>query len=349
MKSRLLGAAFAIISLSALAPACGGSNGGEGAACYPNGTCDSGLVCQSDTCVDPNAPGGGNAFIQECLSCGETSCKTEADACDAAAGCGAALQCWLECIGDTSCTNACDVSQITSADIPRLSAYFGCLGRGCLQDCVPDVSGTGGQTGSGGGNASGGNASGGSSAGGACVPGNKSLGSCATGNYQSCNGLTYETGDCTTCSIVTPSTSCVKGEAFVLREESEGVVVPVPESKPTLVAVDGVSVAASFSLEYFEFGVLQYEFTTEVNPATFRFTSGGSPGPIITVESAIGGCTYYHNTTTNGIARQISVDWNGCWGTFATIGAGAHPTGATIVNFRTSTLTSSINITGIVL
>jgi hypothetical protein len=40
--------------------ACSSSQGGEGQACYPNGTCNAGLTCLSKLCVNAGSPDGGN-------------------------------------------------------------------------------------------------------------------------------------------------------------------------------------------------------------------------------------------------------------------------------------------------
>ena len=91
-----------------------GQEGAEGGRCYPNGTCDSGLVCLSDTCVAPTGGGGtgggggiggdggngGNGggvacgdglepdFYAECMA---ESCCAELDACFADEPCATCL------------------------------------------------------------------------------------------------------------------------------------------------------------------------------------------------------------------------------------------------------------------
>ena len=53
------------VSLILFAAACGPTQGTEGGSCYPNGTCNEGLVCASDLCVvlpgtvDASVPDGG--------------------------------------------------------------------------------------------------------------------------------------------------------------------------------------------------------------------------------------------------------------------------------------------------
>lgn len=164
---------------------CGsGSEGGEGEPCYPNGTCDSGLTCAegSQLCVDlgggdgsgggtngsgGNGSGGGAASaeqLEECFSCGDEACTDQANSCADASGCESALECWLTCAGDTSCTNACDVSALDEDGVTALGEYFGCVAQECVDACVDafvdegtggsgtggsDSSGTGGDDGSG--------------------------------------------------------------------------------------------------------------------------------------------------------------------------------------------------------
>src|SRR4051794_35262209 len=49
---------IALASLSLLLVAACNSQGGEGQSCYGNGTCNSGLTCASDLCVNLGADGG---------------------------------------------------------------------------------------------------------------------------------------------------------------------------------------------------------------------------------------------------------------------------------------------------
>ena len=53
---------FAVGAVTSLAVACGSSvkQGGERQDCYPNGTCNMGLVCLSNTCVSLGDGGGGS-------------------------------------------------------------------------------------------------------------------------------------------------------------------------------------------------------------------------------------------------------------------------------------------------
>jgi hypothetical protein len=103
----------------------------------------------------------------------------------------------------------------------------------------------------------------------------------------------------------------------------------------SLVAAGGI-VTAQFTVDSsaYQIAVLQYVFAQPVTPASFRFTTDTPDDLEITVETDAGGCTYSHDAATNGIERSITTDWNGCWGTFASLADSAHPTGATKVNLR---------------
>jgi hypothetical protein len=49
-----------LVGLAPAAPGCGGgASGGERQACYPNDTCNAGLVCLSRICVAPGSGGTG--------------------------------------------------------------------------------------------------------------------------------------------------------------------------------------------------------------------------------------------------------------------------------------------------
>src|SRR5690606_19668297 len=106
--------------------------GVEGGACFPNNTCNDGLICRSNLCVDPDpdsngdgdgdgdgdGTGGSQAGVDltACFACGETACSEENDACSASTGCRKVLECWLECAGDVACQNKCDASDVTADD-----------------------------------------------------------------------------------------------------------------------------------------------------------------------------------------------------------------------------------------
>src|SRR5689334_1913359 len=72
--------------------------GSETCPCYGNGTCDDGLACRSEVCVDLGSTGpggstgaggassGGGLDVAACLACAESQCPTSAAACKAVSG-----------------------------------------------------------------------------------------------------------------------------------------------------------------------------------------------------------------------------------------------------------------------
>lgn len=154
--------------------------GGEGAACYPNGTCDAGLVCSGGVCASPGTDGGvdggggsggtsgtggtggtGGAcsgdyglepeFFAECAA---ESCCPELDSCVADETCGACLASpTVECETNslftqlTGCLDAACPTTVCGTDV----GFFGvndpiacntCIDANC---CVPFVECLGGE------------------------------------------------------------------------------------------------------------------------------------------------------------------------------------------------------------
>src|SRR5262245_17593104 len=104
--------------------------GAETCSCYPNGTCDIGLACRSETCVNLNDTGtasgaggssGGGVDVQACLSCAESNCPTEANACKSATGCDGIIQCMVGCNKDANCLAGCNKGASTDANQKSLS------------------------------------------------------------------------------------------------------------------------------------------------------------------------------------------------------------------------------------
>lgn len=119
--------------------------GVEGGSCYGNGTCDDGLACYSDKCVNPDAPGPSTPAagfdIGDCLDCGDDSCAAEAEKCNGAGACGTLLSCALDCAGDVSCASNCaTTTSVTAEEQSAMVAYQSCLVTQCLDACTPDVS-----------------------------------------------------------------------------------------------------------------------------------------------------------------------------------------------------------------
>lgn len=193
LRFSLLGA-FGIWLVSACSSA---KEGTEGEACYSNGTCNAGLTCLSNTCVDADGGdgdgSGGKANqpsvdFEACFACGDAACPSQRQSCDGTAGCPELLECTIGCGDDVSCKSGCSVEGITAQELAQASTavanYVTCSVQACSSECVPDVGlgtggsgdGTGGTGGgddgaggraSGGGNSTGGRSSGGSSSGGA--------------------------------------------------------------------------------------------------------------------------------------------------------------------------------------
>jgi hypothetical protein len=164
MKSWVLGAA-AVLSLWAVV-SCKKSQcqGAERCACYANETCNDGLECRSNTCVDLDGSSGGSSGsgidTEACKACAEQSCEAEHDACAESSGCEDIIDCMLECGSDANCLAGCNKGASTDANSKSL-AYQSCAFSQCVSDCVYDgPSGSGGS--SGGGASAGGAAQGGS-------------------------------------------------------------------------------------------------------------------------------------------------------------------------------------------
>src|SRR5690606_29779342 len=100
----LLGSGFVLFLAVSCFSAGGGNDdceqGDEGCACFPNGTCNAGLACSDDKCVDPRSTGsGGTSGIDKeaCVACADASCAAAADECEATVGCEALVECLLDC------------------------------------------------------------------------------------------------------------------------------------------------------------------------------------------------------------------------------------------------------------
>lgn len=124
--------------------------GVEGGSCYGNGTCDDGLACFSDKCVNPNGngpnPSAAGFDLGACFDCGEGSCATEAERCNGEGACGMLLGCALDCAGDVSCATDCaKATSVTAEEQSAMVAYQSCLVTQCLDACTPEVSITPGQ------------------------------------------------------------------------------------------------------------------------------------------------------------------------------------------------------------
>jgi hypothetical protein len=97
-----------LIGLCVVVPGCSGASkatGAEGGNCYSNGTCNSGLSCFSDICVNRNAtPEAGTGTSDFCSDYGtcETGCKCGSYCLPYHTGPGGHL-CAFACNGDADC------------------------------------------------------------------------------------------------------------------------------------------------------------------------------------------------------------------------------------------------------
>lgn len=147
--------------------ACGSNNNGcapgyEGCACGAGATCETGLSCISNLCVDPTSSGsGGGVDVAACSACWDAQCGTQREACNAASPCGDVSECVMNCIarGDfTECPQGC-AETASNAGQEAVQAYgdlWTCVSTSCTEECftLPDT-GTGG-AGPGGGDGTGG-------------------------------------------------------------------------------------------------------------------------------------------------------------------------------------------------
>jgi hypothetical protein len=144
---------------------CGSSSsactGAEACACYGNGSCDDGLACRSNVCVDLNSTGAGGGSgsggldVQACLSCAEGQCPSQAMACKAVSDCNDIITCLVGCNKDATCLSKCNANASADANTKSL-AYQTCAFTSCTSQCT--VSG-GSTTGAGGSSSTGSGAS----------------------------------------------------------------------------------------------------------------------------------------------------------------------------------------------
>ena len=159
---------FALCAIATVLAACGSSKkqGSEGGACFPNGTCNAGLVCLGDTCVQPSGDGGtdGGTFVCDSdfmfesapfSACVSESCCTEFDRCFPDAVCRACLdttttECetdvlfmpLVECIDANCPSDFCDSGAgFNAGDDPF--ACNACVDANCCEDFDECVGGDG--------------------------------------------------------------------------------------------------------------------------------------------------------------------------------------------------------------
>jgi len=215
-RSLVLGSLPWLVFLST--PSCSSSDkkaceGAEKCACYPNGSCDVGLACRSDVCVNLNGAGGassGTFDTKACLACAEGACSSEASACKASSGCEAITSCLLSCSTDAVCLSEC-AKGATTDNVTKSGTYQACAAINCSKDCIPALSGIGGfGNGSGGASSS---AGGTSKAGGSSTSGGNSgiAGSGGGGQTNPISGVNWLTA----VEDAAPSTVGVNGKLGV--------------------------------------------------------------------------------------------------------------------------------------
>jgi hypothetical protein len=204
------------------------------------------LECRSNTCVDLDGSSSGGSSsgsgidTEACKACAETSCKSEHDACEVAAGCDAIVECLLGCGSDANCLADCNKGATADA-ISKSLTYQSCAFSQCVDDCVYKApSGSGGDgaggaaaggAGRGGSTGKAGNGSGGSAGGTApaeltsgtnwlslvadAAPGNLGL-----NGKLGIEGVLYAYGDpCATATLQWDAVSrCVSGELCLADE-----------------------------------------------------------------------------------------------------------------------------------
>jgi hypothetical protein len=200
-----------------LAAGCGdgGSScqpGSEKCSCFMNGTCNAGLTCASNTCVDlmttpgTGGVGGGGSISQPPSVCGAIApqcssiatdatgiciaecCCSQFVACTNSSSCTAILSCGADCTG-SACLNSC--LSANPAGATAATNLLNCMDANC-------GTGTGGTTGTGGVTGSGGTF-------GSTTP----QGYCGDGV---CNSGETQTSCCQDCGCPSMSQTCLTGQ-----------------------------------------------------------------------------------------------------------------------------------------
>lgn len=212
-KQSLLLGGLSLLVLLAM-PSCGGDKkacqGTEKCACYPNGTCDAGLDCRSNTCVNLSGVGGAPSVsfdAKACLACAEKACADASSACKASSGCETITSCLLGCSTDVTCLSNCSKG-VTQDNVLKSGTYQACAATMCSKDCIPMLSGFGG-FGSGVGGAS--SSAGGASKGGGSSTSGGNTGTGGAGQANPVSGVNW----LTLVEDAAPSTVGVNGKLGV--------------------------------------------------------------------------------------------------------------------------------------
>lgn len=245
--------------------ACGSSNkeGTEGEACYANGTCNAGLTCLSNTCVDADGGdgdgdgSGGDSNVPSvdwdaCFGCGDAACPTERETCDSTPGCPQLLECTLSCGNDVTCSGGCSVEGLTPQELAAagsaVTSYTTCSVTSCLDECTPQVdtgsggSNSGGSDSSSGGNddGSGGKSSGGNSSGGRSSGGNSSGGAPNQDGVQIFDGTGVGVGS---------EEFAIDGGFYILEDSvTDGALIAEPEGHTDLDPLDSTDEPSTLEL-----------------------------------------------------------------------------------------------------
>ncbi len=304
LKIQLLGLSLAAV----FGAGCGDDEklqGTEGGACFPNGTCNLGLECRSNLCVDLT-PGstdhsnGTDPYVNydDCFGCGEESCATEASACEDAGGCDDVLKCYLDCEKtDVSCLQQC-ATGLSNEMVLALGNYWTCIGLNCVQDCTPQIPTDN----------DGSDGSDGSDETEACT-GNETRGSCAEQDAKVCVDGVWQNEDCGYCDIIYPTLYCGEMSAFVLDSAYDAV--------PGDLA--GFEQSSTYTSAAFDFssssnvGFIQLKFG-ELRALSYVYVDAMSGSGLVdaTLENSdsSNGCEY--TISSSGLLSQTTSDY--CWG-----------------------------------
>ncbi len=373
MKNLVIGLGLISTGICFLAVGCGPAQGTEGGPCFPNGTCNPGLTCASNICVDPNSnsgnggsetSAGGNGStslfdLEACFDCGDPSCQEEKNQCEDLAGCMEILSCSLECGTDATCSSGCSSDEVNQENLTEVvqtaGNYVACATQACPDECTPDVNaGTGGSTNGGGGNSNGGTSNGnggstgsggaGTSTGEACETEDETRGSCANSSLEICDGAEWRIANCAGCGIVAPTGECA--QIFVKTFEESGDEVFAVEGDVREVVQTADAVGAEWYLDASQMGVIQFIAENPIDAERVELQGDTSAVGFVTLETPDGssGCQYEldssgrlsrYNEVGYDDYGYLEVYWYGCWGDFENYENDTEPSTATVLSVRT--------------
>jgi hypothetical protein len=277
------------------------SEGAEGGACYPNGTCNEGLECHSSLCVDitmdsSNDSQGGTDFsidFNDCFACGEDACSTEANACADNGGCDDVLKCYLNCNTDTTCIQQCDISALTVDTVSAIQNYWTCISSNCIERCTPEFPTDDGST---------------DITDEETCTGSGTTGYCSDETAVSCVDGYLVQSDCSFCDIVS-SEYCGQMTAFVLDSSYNAV-----DGDLVSFVKKSISVTATFDFSSsLNTGYIQLRFASPKilnNVAVTSTTAVSKLDATIENSDSSNGCEY--TIASTGSLLSSSTDY--CWG-----------------------------------